>query len=176
MYQLSPPAVYAHESVMANPLYRQRMQRVVDACDNDPEIITWNDDDLPELLAPGGLLSRYQVMGSLDKIEDPVLLFNTYKFDGGRVKRREWLDEQGIAGNTLAIDSMLGHGAFAWACYNLPDDPAPVLAATLPARLRASLPLLRTGRAPADDGQRRGLHREPRPAHGRASVAGDVAV
>ncbi len=123
MYPLRPPAVYVHDSVQAQPRYRERVQRVLDACDNRPPVTHFSDEDLPQLLAPGGLLARYKVMGTLEQLEDPVLLFNTFKFDGGLASRRQWLQEQGVAATGSAVDSMLGHAPFVWACYNLPDDP-----------------------------------------------------
>ena len=123
MYPLSPPAAYAHESAMADPRYRERMQRVLDACDNEPKLTVYADEDVPGLLREGGLAERRKIMGTLDLIEDPVLLFNTYRFDGNFEERREWAREQGFPNLNGLVAAMLGYGAFAWACYNLADDP-----------------------------------------------------
>lgn len=122
MYRISPPAVYAHESVTADPRYRRRLMNVVDALETRVEPIVYCDDDLPAMIE-GGLLSGRVAMGTLDEVPDPILLFNTFRFDGRRDERREWLREQGVTATGHLADSLIGYTPWAWACYNLPDDP-----------------------------------------------------
>jgi len=83
MYRISPPAVYAHTSVMADPRYRRRLMNVVDALETRVEPVVYCDDDLPAMIA-GGLVSGRVAMGTLDEVPDPILLFNTFRFDGRR--------------------------------------------------------------------------------------------
>ncbi|HOJ39433.1 MAG TPA: hypothetical protein PK644_03085, partial [bacterium] len=80
MYRIAPPAVYAHESVMENPVYRARVERVVAALERPRSVITYSDEQLPELIRGKGLTRNRVAMGTLEKIEDPILLFNTFRF------------------------------------------------------------------------------------------------
>ena len=125
MYQIDAPAVYAHESVMSNPKYRARAESVVRSLKPPCEIITYRDEDLPGLIKDGGILRRRIAMGTLDKVDDPILLFNTFRFDGEKehAARIEVLKAKGLEPDTYP-QSLLGVGAFRWACYNLKDDPA----------------------------------------------------
>ncbi len=122
MYRMSPPAVLAHESVMKNPAYRAGVERVVAALAQPRPIETYTDADLPDLIRKHRLLERRVPMGCLETVEDPVLLFNTFRFDNEAeaVALGKRLAEQGLhVGHDL-----LGVGAFHWANYNLEGDPA----------------------------------------------------
>ncbi|HOZ48573.1 MAG TPA: radical SAM protein [Candidatus Hydrogenedentes bacterium] len=124
MYPLDPPAVYAHESVMANPTYRARVERVVAALEKTRDIVTYRDDDLPDLILHQGLMDGRKRMGRLDAVRDPILLFNTFRFDSPEAvaARRERLVAQGVPCEQCR-DSLVGTGAFHWARYNLDGDP-----------------------------------------------------
>ena len=121
MYPINTPAVYAHETVMSNPTYRQRVERVVAALQEPRDIITYTDDDLPAMVTEQGLLENCKSMGTLDVVRDPILLFNTFRFEEPEVtqKRTAALLEQGVPNNP----SLLGTGAFIWFDANLDTDP-----------------------------------------------------
>lgn len=122
MYPLSPPAVYAHESVTANPTYRNRLQRVVDALENSVEPIIYSDEDLPHIINRHNLFENCGNMGEMDVVPDPKLVFNTFRFDGKRDERVAWLAERAEVGESFAA-SLLGYRPWAWANYNLEGDP-----------------------------------------------------
>lgn len=124
MYPLNPPAVYAHESVMANPTYRSRVERVVAALSEPREIITYADADLPRLINEAGLVRGRVVMGALDEVPDPILLFNTFRFDGPEADRRRMdaLAEAGIDLVGHVRGALAGTDAFHWFNANLPED------------------------------------------------------
>ena len=121
MYELTPPAVYAHESVVANPVYKARLERVVSALTEPIEPIVYKDDDIVKLLKEDRIFAKRRAMGTLDEIQDPILLFNTFRFDGRRAEQEERLKQQGYERPNRAL---LGYGAFAWAPYNLAADSA----------------------------------------------------
>jgi spore photoproduct lyase len=113
MYTITPPAVYAHRSVADEPRYRERLDRVLVACANSPDVRVYDDDDLPRMIRDDGLLDGRAHMGTLDDPPDPILLFNTFRFDGRRDERLEWLKGFcGAGGNTAA--ALAGYGAFVW--------------------------------------------------------------
>ncbi|HPP12368.1 MAG TPA: hypothetical protein PKW42_06500, partial [bacterium] len=121
MYRIAPPAVYAHESVMENPVYRARVERVVAALERPRSVITYSDEQLPELIRGKGLTRNRVAMGTLEKIEDPILLFNTFRFQNERqllALQKKWQEEGLQVGSDL-----LGLRAYAWSPYNLKDDP-----------------------------------------------------
>ena len=122
MYNINPPAIYAHESVMSHPTYRARVERVVAALQEPREIIIYADADLPEMIAGGGLLANRVPMNTLEMVRDPILLFNTFRFDGpqGEASRRKALADRGFPN---VSHSLLGTGAFIWFDANLPTDP-----------------------------------------------------
>ena len=121
MYKINPPAIYAHESVMANPVYRARAERVVAALPEPRQIITYADADLPGMIKNNGLLAGRQAMGSLAEVNDPILLFNTFRFDSAEsaAARRQTLEA--AAGQHLP-PGLLGTGAFVWFNANLAAD------------------------------------------------------
>ena len=121
MYDINPPAVYAHESVMADSVYRSRVERVVAALREPREVITYVDDDLPDLLSEKGLTARRRPMHKLAEVFDPILLFNTFRFEGKEEEtaRREALE--GKLGRGIQ-SSLLGAGAFHWFDSNLNTD------------------------------------------------------
>lgn len=123
MLELNPPMVLAHESVVASPVYQKRLQSVVDALSNPREPIIYRDEELPSLLKEHQLLSRRVAMGTLETIPDPVLLLNTFRFDGQRQQQHQWLKQQGIPTGGLTADGLLGYGPFAWFPANLAADP-----------------------------------------------------
>ncbi len=121
MYKMNPPAVFAHESVMNHAPYRARVERVVAALAEPRQIETYTDDQLAELIHDRRIYERRVGMGTLPKVEDPILLFNTFRFDDEAAARArgQKLKDSGLrAGNDL-----LGLGAFHWANYNLEGDP-----------------------------------------------------
>jgi len=124
MYEINAPAVYAHETVMANPTYRARVESVVNALEEPREIITYTDDQLPEMILNQQIAKNRVVMGTLDEVEDPILLFNTFRFDSKEEvqKRRQALLDAGVP-SSQCRSSLLGTGAYNWACYNLKEDP-----------------------------------------------------
>jgi DNA repair photolyase len=125
MYELAPPAIYAHESVMSDPLYRGRAERVAAACTVGREIVTFRDEDVPALVAEKGLLEGRVPMGTLDRVEDPVLMFNTFRFDsGGRAGTDALARRLGeLKVGARAARPLGGRGAFLWTGYNQPGDP-----------------------------------------------------
>jgi hypothetical protein len=121
MYPIHPPAVYAHEHVMAHPAYRARVERVVAALRTPRAIRVYSDEQLPALVREDGLAGRRVPMGTLPEIEDPVLLFNTFRFDDEeavRERARRWKEQDLEVGHDL-----LGTGAFHWFDANLRTDP-----------------------------------------------------
>ena len=120
MYKLNPPAVFAHESVMNDPRYRERLENVVSALSKPVEPEIYKDEDLPELIKERRIMSSRVPMGTLKEICDPILLFNTFRFDGQRTEKLKWLKEQGV---NSANASLMGYGPFAWSPYNLSSDP-----------------------------------------------------
>ncbi|MCM8768834.1 MAG: hypothetical protein NC911_04015 [Candidatus Omnitrophica bacterium] len=119
MYQIHPPAVYVHQSVMANPVYRARVEKVTSGLSSVQEINTYSDQDLPDLYRQGIAKNRV-AMGTLEKIEDPILVFNTFQF--GREKELlSWQEKWREEGIPVGSD-LLGLRAFAWSPYNLKED------------------------------------------------------
>ena len=123
MYPLSPPAVYIHEGVMTNDLYRSRAEGVVSALETPVEPVVYRDADVPDLVR-NGIYDNRKPMGSLAEVRDPILLFDTFRFDGKEQERMDWTGEQLRDAGTNAGLSLVGGGAFNWACYNLKDDPS----------------------------------------------------
>ena len=123
MYDLLPPAVYIHESVMADPRYRGRAERVVHALTEPIRPVVYCDADLPDMIADKGLLANRKPMGTLDEVRDPILLFNTFRFDGKREERLRSLKEKTPGLSDYMLTELLGYRAFHWARYNLKGDP-----------------------------------------------------
>lgn len=121
MYDVRPPAVYAHESVMGNPTYRVRAERVVAALKEPRKIITYADADLPGMIREKGLLAGRGIMFGRRPVNDPILLFNTFRFGGEADldERRKALEACGLE---WAPHSLLGTGAFIWFDSNLETD------------------------------------------------------
>ena len=120
MYDVTAPAVYAHESVMAHEKYRERMNRVVRALRKPVTPVIYSDDRLPDMIQ-GGLLKNCVTMGALTEVRDPILLFNTFRFDSKEdaQQRAKALQARGFK----LQDSLLGAGAFNWTYFDLKDDP-----------------------------------------------------
>ena len=116
MYALSPPAVYVHTSVVENPTYRARMERVAAALRNGAKPIVYSDDDLPAMINEKGITAGRVAMGTLDDVPDPILLFNTFRFDGRREEQTRWFSEscKGTGLGNLLTDALLGYGPFCW--------------------------------------------------------------
>ncbi|MBM4030438.1 MAG: hypothetical protein FJ291_01475 [Planctomycetes bacterium] len=123
MYPIEPPAIYTHDSVMADERHRARVEGVVRALRKPVEPIAYGDHELPALLAEHGLLKNRVPMGTLPEVRDPILLFNTFRWDGRYAERLEALRSVGADPSWHAIP-LLGYGAFNWANYNLEGDPA----------------------------------------------------
>lgn len=122
MYPLSPPTVYAHESVAADPLYKARLQRVVDALETPVEPIIFADEDLPRIINEEKLFENCGTMGEMEVVPDPKIVLNTFRFDGRRRERGAWLAENAQVSESLA-ETLLGYRPWAWANYNLEGDP-----------------------------------------------------
>lgn len=118
MYNLSSPAVYVHEDVMADSRYLARMQRVVEALQTPVIPQTFSNQDLPDMIR-GGLYANRVAMGTLEEVRDPALLFRTYQFDDQEEKWLAWGQEQ----DPQVEPELLGYGAFRWWDSNLPQDP-----------------------------------------------------
>jgi DNA repair photolyase len=123
MYPLDPPAVYVHESVMADPRYQKRVENVVRALQKPIEPVVYGDADLPVMIREKGLLERCKVMGALNDVRDPILLFNTFRFDDKGEERCQALKAAGCEIGGDMRTALLGEGAFHWSGYNLKDDP-----------------------------------------------------
>ena len=121
MYDIDPPRVYAHETVMADSTYRSRVERVVAALRKPREIITYSDEELPKLVNEDGLRENRKVMNTLPEVRDPILLFNTFRFDSAESTkgRAQALADAGLATQDNAL---LGTGAFVWFDANLDTD------------------------------------------------------
>jgi hypothetical protein len=124
MYPLEPPAVYIHEAVMQDPRWRPRAEGVVRALSRPVTPVVYRDADLPRLIREQGLLAARQPMGALADLRDPILLFNTFRFDDGFDARRRELEAAGWdpAWNGM-LPQFIGAPAFHWANYNLAGDP-----------------------------------------------------
>jgi hypothetical protein len=123
MYAINPPAVYAHETVAANPKYRARLECVVSALQTPVEPVIFSDEDLPRIIKEERLFENCGTMGEMAEVPDPKLVLNTFRFDGRRQERTEWL--AGEAGVSLHYaTALLGYRPWQWANYNLPGDPA----------------------------------------------------
>ena len=121
MYTLNPPRILMHEDVAANPVYRARVERVVQACQTPVTPEVYADRDLPALLA-GGLAAGRIPMGAMPTVPDPVLLFNTFRFDGqGEARLRQFSDPDRKRWEGL-LRELLGDRAFQWANYNQEGD------------------------------------------------------
>ncbi|MDP6114006.1 MAG: hypothetical protein QGG53_19265 [Planctomycetota bacterium] len=108
---------------MAEASYRARVERVVAALRQPKEIITYNDDQLPEMILKDGLLRGRKAMGTLPEGPvDPILLFNTFRFDGPEKKkeRLQALADGGVKSGSL--QPLVGAGAFHWFDANLCTD------------------------------------------------------
>jgi DNA repair photolyase len=122
MYRVNAPAVYVEDVVAKNPAYMAKVERVVAALENPVEPVIYSEADLPGMVADG-LLSLRGVMGKKETVPDPVLLFNTFKFDFDRKARLDRLAAAGLE-KPERLDAVLGHMAFNWANYNKDGDHA----------------------------------------------------
>ncbi len=123
MYKLAPPAVYVHHAVMDNPLFRSRVDGVVKAMARPVEPVVYRDEDLPDLIQSRGLMENRRPMGTLDEVQDPILLFSTFRFDDRVNEEVERYKALGIESESL-IRELLGYRAFHWSCYNQEGDPS----------------------------------------------------
>ncbi len=123
MYNLTPPAVYVHERVLADERCRQRMERVVAALKQPVKPQTFRDDDLPDMIR-GGLLAARVPMGTIQEVRDPALLFSTFRFDDQQAERMRWAASLNLSVWEGTWRALLGYGAFNWANYNLAGDAA----------------------------------------------------
>ena len=123
MYDLSPPAAYVHERVLADERYQRRMQRVVQALKTPVEPRTFRNEDLPDMVRQGLLATRVP-MGTRPEVCDPALMFNTFEFDDQQDAWLRWAQRQDTELPEVGWRALLGYGAFHWANYNLQGDPA----------------------------------------------------
>ena len=123
MYLLDPPAIYAHESTMAEPRLRERVERVAAALVRPQQPIVFRDEQLPDLIREGRWTDGLGAMGAKAEVRDTILVLNTIRFDGRDKERAEWFDQQktGVGGHVR--DALLGAGAFHWFHANLKEDP-----------------------------------------------------
>lgn len=123
MYDVTAPAVYIHESVAANPIYCNRVNRVVAALKKPVTPIIYTDEQIPDLVLNHGLLARRVVMGTLKEVTDPILLFNTFRFEPKEqtaARAKAW-QERGMKPRQC-LRGLLGTGAFIWFDANLATD------------------------------------------------------
>lgn len=123
MYPLDPPAVYVHETVVADERLRRRAERVVAGLQRPVEPVVFADADVPRMVGEQGLLDGREPMGALDEVRDPILMFHTFRFDGRFAERYAALKAAGCGIGEGAARPLLGYGAFHWARYNLKGDP-----------------------------------------------------
>jgi len=122
MYKMSPPAVFAHESVMKNAKYRGHVERLVKSLAKPCPIETYTDDQLPALIRDRQLLKNRIPMGTLPEVKDPILLFNTFRFNDEAAARAM---EKKLKGADIDVrGELLGLNAFIWSNYNLEGDPS----------------------------------------------------
>ena len=107
---------------MANELWRRRALGGVEALTKPIEPVVFSDEQLPAMIADG-LLANRRAMGTLDEVHDPILLFNTFRFDGKFQERCDALAAAGLSPKTGSLRALLGYGAYNWARYNLEGDP-----------------------------------------------------
>ena len=124
MYPLEPPAVWVHESAMADARCRERVERFLAALQRPTRLKLYRDDDLPAMVEHEGLLEGRRPMGTMAEVRDPVIVFNTFRFDGRFAERRAWAAERIPGFDKRGFPALLGYGAFHWANYNLEGDPA----------------------------------------------------
>jgi len=94
---------------------------VVEALQRPVEPVVFTDQQLPAMFEDG-LVARRVPMGTLDEVLDPILLFNTFRFDDRYAERVEALKAAGLKSDG-ALRALLGYGAYNWANYNLEGDP-----------------------------------------------------
>ncbi|NQT89546.1 hypothetical protein HQ560_22445 [bacterium] len=122
MYPFDPPAVYVHESCLTQPIYRERVDGLLHALSRPVEPTVFGDADIPAL-ARNGIAASRAPMGTLEAVADPILLLNTFRFDGNFAPRHDALKRQGIELPWGVAHALLGYGAFHWANYNQEGDP-----------------------------------------------------
>ena len=121
MYTLNPPRLLMHEIVAANPLYRGRVERLAKGLATPVAVEVFGDRDLPALLE-GGLAAGRKPMGTLTAVPDPILLFNTFRFDGNPEERLNQFSEAERKRWGGMLRELLGDRAFQWANYNQEGD------------------------------------------------------
>jgi len=123
MYRVNAPAVYVEDLVAKNPAYMAKVERVVAALENPVTPIIYGEADLPGMVAKG-LWSGRGTMGKKETVPDPVLLFNTFKFDFERQARLDRLVAAGVGVERPSrFDVLLGHCAFNWQNHNQEGHP-----------------------------------------------------
>ena len=77
MYELRPPDVFVHESVMGDPHSRARLDAVLAALAEPVEPTVYGDEDLPGLVNERRLLAKRVPMGRMGTAEEvaEVVLF-----------------------------------------------------------------------------------------------------
>jgi len=73
MYELRPPAVFVHQSVVEDPLCKGRFEAVMGALEEPVEARVYADEELPRIIKEGELLAGRVPMGTLEQIHDPIL-------------------------------------------------------------------------------------------------------
>ncbi len=124
MYDVAAPAVYLHETVAANPTYKARVDRVVAALKKPVTPVVYTDEQVPDLVLNRGLLARRGTpMGAMKEVEDPILLFNTFRFESKEQiqQRSKMFQDRGMKPGQC-LRGLLGSGAFHWFDSNLPTD------------------------------------------------------
>jgi hypothetical protein len=96
---------------------------VVRALKKPVEPVVYCDKDLPRLIKEGRILKNRKAMGTMEKVRDPFMLFNTFRFDGKFQSRLDALKAAGCEIDQGTAQTLLGAVAFHWACYNQEGDP-----------------------------------------------------
>lgn len=123
MYRIDPPAVYAHESTMAEPRLRERVERVCAALERPQQPVVYTDEELPELIQAGRWTDGLGAMGAKPEVRDPILVFNTFRFDDRLEERAKRFDEAKTGIGVHLREMLLGDGAFIWFPAGLKEDP-----------------------------------------------------
>lgn len=83
MYKLKPPKVFAMERVKENPLWMERMNRILLSINFPAESVVWaKDEDIPRLATENHWEKARIRQGKLKEHKDPVMFFTTARWNG----------------------------------------------------------------------------------------------
>jgi len=102
MYKIDPPAVYMNERVEQDVLSSQRMKRMTQAMGIESPIVI-GDEDIPELMENRDLKSARIRQGRVKNLEDPIIVFNAFKWNGHQAEETKETLERCPAGTSKAL-------------------------------------------------------------------------